>query len=73
MDILILERTDFDNFENHNPFRTTIVGTFAGGETGLSAHGKAADWFAKQPPVQVYLGWDGEVYPRCRLTGHPSL
>ena len=67
MEVLILERTEFDVMENRHPLSTTILKVFVDEEHGLTAHGKAADWLAAQSPMKMYLGWDGNVYPRFTL------
>ena len=62
--VRIIERT-FDTMENRlgNAISDVCVGTFVDGG-GLTAHGRAAKWLAAQPPVGLYLAWDGEIYPR---------
>ncbi len=72
-DIKRLVRIDFDNLENRNPITTRVLGVFVGDEHGLTAHGKASDWFNKQEPVHLYLGYDGQVYPQFLLEQEKAL
>ncbi len=61
-----LVRVDFDNMENRDAKSEIQVGIFVDGEK-VTAHGAVANYFVTQQPVQVYLGWDGNVYPQFRL------
>lgn len=72
-DILRLERIDFDNLENRDAICKKVVGVFVAEEKGLTAYGKADEWFRTQPPVAMYLGWDGQVYPQFRLIKEKAL
>ena len=72
-DVKRLVRIDFDNMENHNPTTQKVLGVFIGEERGLTAQGKAAEWFNKQEPVRLYLGYDGQIYPQFRLEHERAL
>lgn len=61
-----LVQVDFDNMENHNPEERKTIGVFVEGDN-LSAHGKISEWFEKNGNFHLYLGWDGEVYPKFEL------
>lgn len=65
-EICTLTRIDFDVLENHNPHYFEHLGTFRASEH-LTPHGEAAKWLAEQPPVKMYLGYDGQVYPQFKL------
>ena len=68
MDAIRLIRISFDNLENQlrEARIEKIVATFVTGD-GLSPQGKVEEFLRKLPPVQLYLGWDGNVYPRYIL------
>ena len=68
MEISRLIRIDFDTMENHAgaAISSKCLGTFAAGD-GITAHGKLGNWLAAQPPVKMYAGWDGRVYPQFRI------
>lgn len=72
-DVKRLVRIDFDNMENRNPVTKKVLGVFVGDERGLTAHGKASEWFKKQEPVHFYLGYDGQIYPQFRLEHERAL
>lgn len=66
MKCVLLHRIDFDTLENHDPVRKTQLGLFSP-DGRLTAHGKVSDFFLKLKPVQLYLGWDGQIYPKFEL------
>lgn len=55
----------FDSMENSldAAINETLLGTFIGNEN-LTAHGNASNFISKLEPMGVYLGWDGNVYPK---------
>jgi hypothetical protein len=63
---LKLVKISFDSMENHDPLREQDIGVFVGND-GLTAHGKAGEYIKKMPPEELYLGWDGKIYPRFEL------
>ena len=66
-DVLRLIRIDFCNIENRSSdaISETTIGLFC--EKGdLTAHGVLSDWICKQPAEKLYLGWDGEFYPKFK-------
>ena len=67
MEIIRLERINFDIMENRNPYSIEILATFCADNGSLTPHGKCDELLKKLPPVKLYLGWDGEVYPKIRL------
>ena len=62
--VRIIKRT-FDTQENdcNSAITDACVGTFVECD-GLSAHANAAKWMSSQPPISLYLAWDGNIYPR---------
>jgi hypothetical protein len=64
-----LIRIDFDNMENRDALYETSLGTFVQSDE-LTAHGVLLKWLSEQPPVNMYLGWDGEVYPKFKVKTH---
>ena len=63
VEIIKLVRTDFDNLENHDTICKKEVGLFITDEKN-SAHYKLGKLLEQQGPIQLYLGWDGNVYPK---------
>lgn len=64
---LKLVKISFDSMENHNPVTEKEIGIFVENDS-LSAHGKASEYIDKMlPPVKLYLGYDGKLYPRFEL------
>lgn len=71
MEILELIRVDFSTFENYSPAYRTTLGMFsANKELHTSAHGTLSKFLEDLPPVKLYTGWDGEVYPKFRIKTH---
>ena len=66
MEVIRLVRVDFDNLENRDGRMENEIGIF-GPTDQLSAYGVISDWFKKQPPMKLYVGWDQQVYPQFRL------
>lgn len=66
MEIIELIQCDHDNMENHAAYREFSRGLFTnlGSRT---AHGVISDFIANLQPFQMYLGYDGEVYPKFKL------
>ena len=67
MKIIKLEQVDFDGYENRRPRSRKHIATFVEDGGRLSPHGKCDAYFEKMPPVKLYLGYDGEVYPQFFL------
>ena len=67
-EIVRVIRRDFDSLENRSADAVSdvCVGTFIG-NAKLTAQGVAKEWLSEQPPVRLYLGWDGNVYPQFRI------
>jgi len=61
--IVELIQIDFDSSENHNPRYSNSLGMFEEGGS-LTANGNAAEWLSKQPPIKMYWGYDGNIYPK---------
>ena len=61
-------KTDFDALENRlsNAISEKHLKTFTAGD-GLTSHGKAKKYIESLEPVKLYVGWDGEVYPKYRF------
>jgi len=59
-------RDDFDNMENRNAEYSKLLGTFIE-KDGLTAHGNAGKFIEGMKPINLYLGYDGNVYPKIRL------
>lgn len=66
MEIIHVLRIDFDNMENRAATTQKTMVTLVPGD-GRSAYGKAQQWFAAQPPTQLYTGYDHQVYPQFKL------
>ena len=66
MDIVILYRKDFDILENYNPYIEEEIGVF-GPKDNLSAYGNCSEFLNSMNPVKMYLGYDGEIYPKFRM------
>lgn len=67
-DIIRLVRIDFDNLENRISIYETEIGIFLPDQAkNLSASGVMSKWLQSQPPVKIYSGWDGEIYPQWRV------
>ena len=66
MEAIQLFKDNFDSLENHSPHHSELLGTFIAGN-GLSAHGKVNEFINSLEPFNVYLGYDGNVYPKLRL------
>ena len=66
IEALQLFKDDFDNTENRNPGTSKSLGIFIKGNN-LSASGKVSRFISELEPVKIYLGWDGNVYPKFRL------
>lgn len=65
-EVIRLVRIDFDSMENREPRYETDMGTFAA-TRDLTASGRVKRWMSEQKPVQLYVGYDGQVYPQFRL------
>jgi hypothetical protein len=65
-EVIQVVRIDFDELENRHPRTSQVLGVFVA-KGPLTARGVASRWFAKQPPVSLYLGYDGQVYPQFQL------
>ena len=64
--IIRLVKIGFDSLENRNPQYKETIGLFVDGD-GLTALGKVSKWFDEQPPVKLYQGYDGGIYPQFEL------
>ena len=65
-DVVMLVRYDFDNMENRNAERKKIIGVCIA-DKGKTAHGMASLYVDNMNPVNLYLGWDGEIYPKLEV------
>jgi hypothetical protein len=66
MEAIQVFRYDFNNMENRNAEYAKLLGTFIE-KDGLTAHGNASKYIEGIEPMKMYLGWDGEAYPKLRL------
>jgi len=64
---LKLEILHHDNLENHDAVHITDTEYFQDDSSG-TAHHKLARFLKQKGRVEVYLGWDGEVYPKFRVS-----
>jgi len=70
-EIIQLIKIDFDNMENQDPLYERTIGIFeAYGDK--TAHGMVELFFQAYGPIEIYLGWDGEVYPKFKLIKHTT-
>jgi hypothetical protein len=62
---LQLFKTTFDNSENkiENAVKTELIATFIQDEY-LTIQKKLSGYVANLAPVDVYAGWDGQIYPK---------
>ena len=63
MTALRLIQLDFDNMENRNSEYSKTLAIFTE-EPHLSAYAKLQEWIGKQPAIQLYTGYDHNVYPQ---------
>jgi hypothetical protein len=63
VEIIKLVRTDFDNLENHNAICKNDIALFVGDEKA-NAHHKCSMFIAEIDKIQLYMGYDGEIYPK---------
>lgn len=64
--VIRLIRIDFDSMENQlgNAICEKEIAVFAGVKDGEVAHLRCAKYLDALPPTKLYLGWNGEVYPK---------
>lgn len=69
MEVITVVKQTFDNMENNidAAISEETVKTFAGDTATRTAFGRAGDYIESLPPVRLYLGWNGEVYPKYIL------
>lgn len=65
-EVIRLVRVDFDNLENHDAIYEKEIAVFGSDSPGKTAHAKVGEWLVENGPFKLYLGWDGEVYPKFR-------
>ena len=69
IEVIQLIRIDFDTMENRNPLIKPLVkkciATFVSDEV-LTAKVKYDRYIVNLPPIKLYTGWDGEIYPQFR-------
>jgi len=67
MKLMRLTKIEFDNLENDlgEAIVKKEIGLFEGDEH-FTAQAKVGTWFRLQNPFQMYLGWDGQVYPQFK-------
>ena len=67
MKISRLIQIDFNTMENSSAeaICEKQVGIFQGDDK-IRAHGKMAEWFGGKK-FDLYLGWNGQVYPQFRI------
>jgi hypothetical protein len=64
---LTLVQIDFDNMENSNTDIRKTLATFLD-EPTKSAYLKLSEFLAQMKPVQLYAGYDANIYPRFATT-----
>ena len=66
---LRLVREDFDTMENDYSaaYSRTEVGVFVDDDRDGTAWKKIGDYLRRMDAVQVYLAWDGNIYPRFSI------
>ena len=69
MEIVTVWKRTFDDMENVeiNALRDEELGNFMAGEN-KTAFGKASDFIDTLRTPKIYLGWNGEVYPKYYIT-----
>lgn len=65
IEVIQLIKIDFDTMENRNPLIENCIATFVSDEV-LTAQGKYDRYIVNLPPIKLYTGWDGEIYPQFR-------
>ncbi len=63
-----LIRTDFDNLENQvsAALQSKVLGVFVD-TPEKTVHRKCSEYLRNLPPVNLYLGHDGQVYPQFTI------
>jgi hypothetical protein len=67
-EVVEIIKTSFDGLENKSEraIRDESLGLFTD-DGKLTAQGNAAEFISKLPEIKMYIGWDGEVYPKFKL------
>jgi len=67
-EIVILYKIDFDRLENSTSeaIYKTELGVF-GSKPPLSPHGNCEEYISTLEPIKIYLGWDGQIYPKFAM------
>lgn len=67
-EVVILYRIDFDGSENSSSSAISKreLGVF-GNKSPLSPQGNCSNYISNLEPIKVYLGWDGEIYPKFKM------
>ena len=65
IEVIQLIKIDFDTMENRNPLIENCIATFVSDEV-LTAQGKYDRYIENLPPIKLYKGWDGELYPQFK-------
>jgi hypothetical protein len=66
MEAIELIEINFDNSENHHPYIQKSHGIFIGNKE-FSAHGVVGKYINQIVEQKLYLGYDGQIYPRFEL------
>ena len=62
-----LEEITFDTMENRDAIRIKELGLFVADDKDTAEY-KVSNYLQAMPPQQMYAGWDGEVYPKYKMT-----
>lgn len=73
MTIMRINRIDFDTYENQSSaaitFKTVLIAANDLPDVldGKTAYAKVEDYLKTKALSSLYLGWDGEVYPKWKV------
>lgn len=72
-EVIEIIEISFDGLENKlsNAVCEKSLGLFIAAGT-LTSQGKASKFVESLPPVKMYLGWDGVIYPKYKMIKHKA-
>lgn len=71
-EVIEVIKISFDNLENRisDAIIKESIGMFSSSDTSTPVHGVVAKYINELPPVNLYMGWDGDIYPQYRTVKH---
>lgn len=70
MRMVTVVKIGFDTLENRESeaiYREELATFIETEDSDLSAAGKAGNYISELEPMQLYLAWNGEVYPQIKI------